>query len=252
MSDILNFGFNSASDWSPVFRGYPFLPVKIALWAVALVFAVVILALCICIAVSSKRGRVLAILAGISNFAFCLTVPRSAIQSAQSVRVLMQTLHYTFGYTKAASPTQQISSSALLDLIVSLIGFVTLIVTLVFFICLITRKPRALGIVALIVFVIRSLFIAAGPGAISGFVLGLGSTLAAILEIGALYKITNWITAPIDVLTAIFALLVLTLTFVLALIATIKQKKVACACAAAATVADAVEAPVEEAPAEEA
>lgn len=210
---------------SPVFKSYPLGLVRLALWGVALVFAVAILVLCICIAAKSKRGRALAVVMGIANFVFCLTVPQTAIQSALNNRVLVETLHYILGYTKA--PPTEITPYMLLNMIVSFIGLFTFVVTLIFFIRTVKLKPRALGIAALVIFALRNLFIPAGPGVISGCILGFGSTLAQISKSEILMKMTNWITAPIDVLTAIFSLLVLTIAFALALIVTIKQNKTA-------------------------
>lgn len=276
---------------SETFIGWYPLVFRLALASSAVIFGILILALCIWIAAHSKRGRVLAIFTGLLNLISCFTMPgyviRNSLINADTIVIPPYLLE---GLAEAESigvigdhieemlefVIRQLVQTFVLNIpsmlfegVALLVGFVTFLVTLIFFVRMLKLKPKALGVFAFLFFLARTVLFPVKPGVLSEIASGVFSAFSAFLphaplELFGLRFDVLWlwhdgVVASVDVFTANFSMTVLTVAFFLvaicALVTKVKQKKaskLASAVAIETEEAPAEEAPAEEAPAEEA
>ncbi len=244
---------------SETFIGWYPLVFRLALASSAVIFGILILALCIWIAAHSKRGRVLAIFTGLLNLISCFTMPgyviRNSLINADTIVIPPYLLEGLFeegsiGMTDVVEILESIANQ-LFDAIVTgipmmffeagalLVGFVTFLITLIFFIRMLKLKPKALGVCAFLFFLVRTVLFPVKPGMLSEIASGVFSVFSAFLphaplELFGLRFDVLWlwhdgIVASVDVFTANFSMIVLTFSFFLvaicALVTKVKQKK---------------------------
>lgn len=293
---LLRFPIQLQSLLSEWFIGWYPLVFRLALASSAVIFGVLIFALCIWIAACNKRGRGLAVFTGILNLISCFTMPghviRNSLINANVIEIppyLLEGLAEAESIGVIGDHIEEILESIatqfyneivtgipmmLFEAGALLVGFVTFLVTLIFFIRMLKLKPKALGVFAFLLFLVRTVLFPVKPGILSEIASGIYSvfhvvafrliavyTSAEFLPT-AVYFLRLWhngIVASVDVFTANFSMTVLTFSFFLvaicALVTKGKQKKaskLASAVAIETEEAPAEEAPAEEAPAEEA
>lgn len=206
-----------------VFRLVTSIPFNI----VALIIAVLVLGAFVALAIFRKKGRVLAILTGITNLLAVLAVPlMSRIYNTLPTREFLDGYYYYVYYNQMSNILVSFFKIVIMALIVAVasgIVFLAFVLSIVYFVTCLKNKPVILPVLAIVVAAFRHIFV-------SPVQIVVPAVLKLVFRFFGSSEIVDVIIAYISQLTqtALYGLLVLIpalLVLVPILVSLIKSKK---------------------------
>ena len=206
-----------------VFRLLTSIPFNI----VALIIAVLVLGAFVALAIFRKKGRVLAILTGITNLLAVLAVPlMSRIYNTLPTREFLDGYYYYVYYNQMSNILVSFFKIVIMALIVAVasgIVFLAFVLSIVYFVTCLKNKPVILPVLAIVVAAFRHIFV-------SPVQIVVPAVLKLVFRFFGSSEIVDMIIAYISQLTqtALYGLLVLIpalLVLAPILVSLIKSKK---------------------------